>query len=302
MAVLHHLRTDRLASLGARTTIGRSRACTLRLEAARASGEHAAMMWTHDGWRLRDLGSSNGTWLGDRRLSAGQEVAVRAGDALAFGDTGDRWVLSDDRAPSPFARDEADGLTVQAEGGVLGLPSAEDPEVMVFRGAEGWIAEGPARRRAVHDQDLLTLHGVVWRLFLPTVLETTAMDDAPREPTLGGLRMRLQVSRDHEFVRVTLHDGARSFEVPPRTLHYMLVVLAEARVDPARPPADDATGWVDFEAVARALQVDYRTVGVYVCRLRQQLGGLGIASAGEIVERRPGALRLGRIAVDLSGG
>lgn len=302
MAVLHHLATDRLASLGARTTIGRSRACTLRLEAARASGEHAAMLWTHDGWHLRDLGSSNGTWLGDQRLSAGQEVPVAVGDTLAFGDTSDRWVLTDDGAPSSFARGELDGAVVHAEGGVLGLPSAEDPEVMVFQGAQGWIAEGPARRRAVIDQDVLTVQGVAWRLFLPMVLDTTLMDDGQRETTLVGLRLELRVSRDHEFVGVTLHDGDRPITVPPRTLHYMLVVLAQARQHPADPPADEHAGWVDVEEVARALMVDYRTVGVYVCRLRQQLGGLGIAAAGEIIERRPGALRLGRIPVALVGG
>lgn len=302
MAVLQHLRTARLASLGARTTIGRSRACTLRLKAGRASGEHAVMLWSDGGWRLRDLGSSNGTWIGDRRLAAGQEEALTAGVRLAFGDTGDRWVLVDDRPPSPFARHESGEQAVDADGGVLGLPSPEDPALMVFRRAGGWIAEDADGERPVHDQDLVTVHGVVWRLFLPTVLAATVLDDGRRPPALGGLSLKLAVSRDHEFVGVTLCEGERTIEVPPRTLHYMLVVLAQARPDPTQTPRDAETGWVDIEAVARALVVDYRTVGVYVCRLRQQFGGLGIDAAGDIVERRPGALRLGRIAVELVGG
>ena len=224
-----------------------------------------------------------------------------AGALLAFGAPDDRWALVDDRPPSPFARQEAADAVVDADGGVLGLPSTDDPAVMVFHGARGWVAEDQTRRRAVHDQDLLTVQGVVWRLFLPTALATTVMDDGAAPPALGGLRLRLAVSRDHEFVGVTLIDGQRVIEVPPRTLHYMLVVLAQARPDPAVAPKDPESGWVDVEAVARALLVDYRTVGVYVCRLRQQFGGLGISSAGEIVERRRGALRLGRIAVELIG-
>lgn len=298
MAVLHHLRTDRMASLGARTTIGRSRACTLRIDAPRASGEHAAMVWTADGWRLRDLGSSNGTWIGDTRLIAGAETPVAEGAALAFGDTDDRWVLVDARPPTPFARTADGAETVDAEGGVLGLPSGDDPRVMVFQSGGRWVAEDDRGPRPVSDQDPVVVDGVAWRLFLPVVIDTTVMDEGPR--AIGGLRLGLRVSRDHEFVAVTLAEGERVVDVPPRTMHYMLVVLAQAKREATGPAGE--RGWVDREAIAQALAVDPRTVDVYVLRLRQQLGRLGVPGAADILERGPGGqFRLGAVMVELTG-
>jgi pSer/pThr/pTyr-binding forkhead associated (FHA) protein len=44
--------------------IGRSTMCTLQIDAADVSKEHASLRWVGDGWELRDLGSRNGTFVG----------------------------------------------------------------------------------------------------------------------------------------------------------------------------------------------------------------------------------------------
>jgi hypothetical protein len=48
------------------------------------SAEHAVVEWGRDGWRLRDLGSTNGTTLNGRRLD-GRGVRMRGGEQVAFG-------------------------------------------------------------------------------------------------------------------------------------------------------------------------------------------------------------------------
>jgi hypothetical protein len=65
-----------------RLVIGRSSGCELVVEDDTVSRRHAALE-LHDGaWRLRDLGSRNGTWVNGRRAV---DVEVRPGDELQLG-------------------------------------------------------------------------------------------------------------------------------------------------------------------------------------------------------------------------
>ena len=61
-------------------TIGRSRQCTIRLDAtidAVASGKHLAIGHAPDiGWWIEDLGSTNGTWLGVERLTGRVPIPI----------------------------------------------------------------------------------------------------------------------------------------------------------------------------------------------------------------------------------
>ena len=47
------------------------------------SAEHARIEWARDGWRLSDLGSTNGTTLNGRRLD-GRAARLRGGEQVAF--------------------------------------------------------------------------------------------------------------------------------------------------------------------------------------------------------------------------
>jgi len=68
--------------LQARLTIGRSSACELVLADETVSRRHAELR-IHDGcWLLRDVGSSNGTWVNGRRVI---EAEVRPGDVIHLG-------------------------------------------------------------------------------------------------------------------------------------------------------------------------------------------------------------------------
>jgi len=51
-----------------------------------ASGRHALFFPTQGGWSVRDLGSTNGTWVNDRRLSANHALAE--GDRVRLGSDG----------------------------------------------------------------------------------------------------------------------------------------------------------------------------------------------------------------------
>lgn len=63
MGMLRREEGGLVVRLGARSVVGRSAGCTVRLEARGASGEHAVLFWATGRWQVRDLGSTNGTRL-----------------------------------------------------------------------------------------------------------------------------------------------------------------------------------------------------------------------------------------------
>src|SRR4051812_272813 len=73
-------RVDELVS--ARLLIGRSSQCHLVLADDTVSRRHAELRIEDGHWMLRDLGSSNGTWVNGRRIV---EAEVRPGDLVYLG-------------------------------------------------------------------------------------------------------------------------------------------------------------------------------------------------------------------------
>ncbi len=71
---------DRLS--GASLLLGRSSACQLVLADDTVSRRHAELRLHQGAWFIRDLGSSNGTWVNGRRV---MEAEVAPGDELQLG-------------------------------------------------------------------------------------------------------------------------------------------------------------------------------------------------------------------------
>lgn len=63
--------------------IGRAPGCGLRLNHISVSRHHAQLSGTEAGWKLRDLGSANGTWVNGRRVT--DPAPVGPGDQVRFG-------------------------------------------------------------------------------------------------------------------------------------------------------------------------------------------------------------------------
>jgi pSer/pThr/pTyr-binding forkhead associated (FHA) protein len=65
--------------------IGRAEACQVRIDDTYASQHHARLSTRDGAWVLEDLGSTNGTYLNDRRV--GSPAEVHAGDVVKIGKT-----------------------------------------------------------------------------------------------------------------------------------------------------------------------------------------------------------------------
>lgn len=295
MAVLQRNDTGQQVTLTSRALVGRERACAITISHPRVSREHAVVFWTGTLWRIRDLGSRNGTFVNGRRLGGGEEVALGPGAVLLFGDTSVQWCLIDDGPPIAMAIALGGGADQHAQGGVLALPHPEDPQVSIFRdGPGGWVIEREDGISPVQDGAVVRLGARSWRLSLP------AGTDGTMEPEqflrLGiGLGLRFAVSQDEEYVEVVVvHGAGRQQRLEPRSYHYALLTLARARLKDSGAPELER-GWIYADDLAKMLAVDRRTLNVHLHRARQQLGELGLDSGGFLIERRPGTgqIRIG---------
>jgi DNA-binding NtrC family response regulator len=91
--------------------VGRGSSCALRIEDTRVSGKHAFVQATDQGVRVRDLSSTNGTFVDDRRTD---QTWVTRPAVLTFGRTSYRLVLGDLEAnslPSPRSFGDVTGRT-----------------------------------------------------------------------------------------------------------------------------------------------------------------------------------------------
>ncbi|MDC0678443.1 FHA domain-containing protein [Sorangium atrum] len=295
MGALEELEAGRRRALGPRCVIGRHASCDLRFDDARISAEHALLRWLDGRWELRDLGSRNGTLVGDHRLVAGERVTLDRGSVVTLGGTRLGFVLVDASCPRASARHTESGEIRAADDGMLVLPSEARSVVTIYEDAAGrWMAEREHATEPVADSDVLVVDGEAWLLELPSGMSATVENAAGI--ALDVVELRFAVSRDEEHVEVTLAIGDRAIPVAPRSYHYLLLTLARIWLkDELSPPGD--RGWVDRKTLCRMLATDELKLNVDICRARKQFSALGIYGAAAIIARRPGTSQL-RIGID----
>ena len=110
------------------------------------------------------------------------------------------------------------------------------------------------------------------------------------------------VSRDEEHVEIELALGSGARVRPkPRAHLYLLLTLARQRLADRDqvPPSEE--GWVHQEDLRRMLKLSDNVLYTQIFRARRQLVAAGVATADEVIERRPGTglMRLGIRAIEV---
>lgn len=284
-----------------RCLIGRSRGCDLVLGGRDISGEHAALHWTGTHWELRDLGSRNGTRVGETPLTAGARVQLQRDFELRFGRESPPWVVVDAGAPQPMAVSLATGACQVAEGGYLALPTAEAPTLAVYQEASGrWVAERDGVTSEPEDRALVEAGGM-WRLHLPSAYRGT-WEDGAAPVLVSQLRLCFAVSRDEETVAVVAWAGERRMDLQARAHHYPLLLLARRRLaDQANGVAEADQGFIRQDELLALLKIGEDHLSISIHRARAQLGKAGVADAAALILRRPGTrlLRIGVAALEI---
>jgi pSer/pThr/pTyr-binding forkhead associated (FHA) protein len=93
---------------GREVTLGRSPECEVRLPSGQASRRHAAVCWKGERVVLRDLGSTNGTFVNGERASG--ERVLESGDRIGVGDAEVLFYCVDASVAAPEV--SSDGRTV----------------------------------------------------------------------------------------------------------------------------------------------------------------------------------------------
>lgn len=296
MGTLTHVASRRSIELPARCIAGRAALAHIRLTHASVSREHAVIEWHHGCWRVRDLGSRNGTAVNAARCSS-EYCDLAEGDVVAFGDEEERWQLTDAGPPPPSAV-TANGSLRVGRGDLLVLPDDEAPTHAVYAAGDGWMLDDGDEVRVVRHGDAVVVDGRRWELLLSSSAGMTT-ETRPRWQ-LEHVTAIFEFNRSEEHVRITLRHPDGEEILPDRSFHYMLLVLARARVDDAatRGASTSEAGWVETRVLADKLRVTVQKINLDVFRARRLLAGRAIAGAASIVERRPpGQLRFGILRV-----
>ncbi len=138
-------------ALGARTvTIGAHQTCDLVLVDPQVSRKHAEVAITPEGIRVKDLGSTNGTWFQGTRIG---EVVVSPGSTIRFGDSSIRISATDAPSLPPSHRDHFGKMAGQSVAmrelfAVLEMAAPTDATVLI-EGESGTGKELAAQ--AIHD-------------------------------------------------------------------------------------------------------------------------------------------------------
>lgn len=297
MAWLLNPATGEREYLAERSIVGRAEHSWIHIPHGSVSKEHAVIYFDNEAWLVRDLGSRNGTWANGTRLDPGASVSIGRESSLQFGDI--NAVLSTIEPPTLCVR-QASGSCLVAEGGVVILPDAENPLASIYEKVPGhWILDTAGEERAVHDGDTFYIGEERCRVHVPTAGSRKAFQSTQQslgQLSLSDLQLVLEVSSDGESIVTRLDGTGRSVEVPPRTSHHLLLLLARQRVEDQESGVPDTEcGWLYSDDFAKMLGFDRERVNVDIHRLRQQFAAVGVMDASRVIERRPTShqLRLG---------
>lgn len=282
------------------TRVGRASANELHLDDARVSQFHAVIAWATPGvWEVRDLGSSNGTFVDGSRLDVRHRRALAPGARIGFGDPHRGWTLVDDARPAPEVWDLATGARVIGTTHLLTVPGDDGPSDILEEASGHWVLERNGAVVDVHNGQTITLGGRRYRIVLPLPLVDTEPTTtlAPTGEPLEEAKLTFAVSHDLDWVGLRVEWAHGTWE-SSRAYNRALLVLAQARLrDAARAgSAPHSHGWVYADEVCTL--ADYEGVGrlnVEVHRARTDFARQGIPGAPTIVQRRRGTgqIRLG---------
>ena len=299
MAVLHNKHLRRRVMLRPVHTFGRHPASSRTvLQEADVSKLHAVVRWNGALWEICDQ-SRNGTYVSGDKLQPGQWRVLQMGDVIRFAASQQaQWTVMDLDAPCVclFAVDEPSQIYVLGPDENL-LPSANHPEVNLYRNEDQWLLDRMERIDALSDGDCVRISGRMWEFVQGETLDAT-QEVSPPDGLLDAqlLQFDFRLSQNEEHASLDVHVGQQVISLGERIHHYTLATLARQRLRDARqgiePPSQ---GWIALDNLARMLGVDPPYINIQMFRARQQISR-ALPSARQpasLFERRRGEIRFG---------
>jgi hypothetical protein len=289
MGSIREIATGRTQLLEPEHVVGRAPLCALRLDPLYVSAQQALLRWTSEHWEIKDLASSNGTFLDGARIKPGEEYTVRKGATIAFGSLNEQWDLVDESPPPVMAIPIEGGDAVLLEGELLALPSPNDPLATIYRApTRGWVIERPDYSvLPMVNQQIFECGGRSWKFCCTEDICPTRRFDPTPEMAVRNIELSFSVSKDEEFVQIHLTCAGRTVDLGARAHNYLLLILARRRVADAREGhPETACGWIDYEDFSNDPRMTAPILNIDVFRIRRQFAAAGVIDAAHIIERR----------------
>jgi hypothetical protein len=289
MAVLEDSQGRRV-TLGSQCLIGRAPHCRVRIADKRVSWDHARLSWLREGWWLRDLNSTNGTWADGHRLGADDRIPLTVGQKLSFGHHSISYRVDSIDAPRFRLRSLTDDRVICPANTLVGLPSDDDPLLTVCLGVRGWSIEDSNQVRMLLDQETIEFGQERWQAEVPPITDDVAETGTQREQPLIDVRdliLELDVTADREDISATVTVDGRAYQMPNRSHHELLLLLVEARLSAQHQRvSDEDAGWMTLDEATRSAAVGINKLNLDIFRLRREFEGLGLRDPRQLIERR----------------
>ena len=264
---------------------------------------HAVIEYQDDMWWLKDL-SSNGTWLNHKRLDKHKAVSLKKGDVVSLaGSNGTEYEVGDVGLPCdhliPLRLEEHQAAIPLSRYNLL--PSESAPEYsLVFQAQfNHWQLESVQASKPQHslvrDGDIIELAGSPWRLQSSANYAAT-LSLSPSVESIHEMGLCFNVSQDEESTRLSVQCSDQTIDLKVRSHHYLSLLLARKRIaDMQRQLNEDSQGWLYTNELTKLLGIDEYHANIQIHRFRKQVADnlTSLADLDQLIERRPGMLRLG---------
>jgi FHA domain-containing protein len=311
MGAIREIATGQTRVLEPEHFVGRMSApkCSQTLSHPQVSGLHAVLRWTGQGWELKDLNSTNGTYLDGRRIHPTGALKVGKGSRIGFGSRAEQWEIVDAGAPEVMAIPLDGGDPARLDGEMIPLPSSDDPSATIYHTLDGgWVLEQSDEPvMPIVNAQVFDAVGRLWRFCCSDLSQTTLAAASSRtglaEIDVEQVHLSFEVSRDEEYVHIQATHRGRPIDLGARAFHYLLLTLARRRIDDAKEGFPDTScGWIDVDELARDPSMAPPRLNIDVFRIRKQFERAGLLDAPKIIERRPRPrqLRIGTRSLSIS--
>lgn len=278
-----------------RCIVGRARTAHWIQQSDLISAEHAVIAYTSLGWTLRDLSSTNGSWVDGVAISG--EVVLVENAQVSFGHEENVWTFVDVSPPHARVKCRKSGTKYETLAGYLSLPATGQPEANLYQSEDGWILERGGQVHVVADSMTFTLPSGDYEVHLPRGVFSATSSTVVLSEGEQPLVLHFDVSFDEEHVAIQLSYQGKSLNLEHRSHSYLLLTLARRRErdqkDPHCPPQE--AGWCETRELAEAFHASPEQLNLWVWRARKQVQELHPELASLVIERRPSlaVLRIG---------
>ena len=271
--------------------VGRDSRCDLVIADPRVSMTHASVRWDGSNWCVRDMGSTNRTFINHEPVARGEVRTLQQGDRIDFG-TASIWELVDHERPGASA-------TCVDSGRVAVSPDEQVLEVsatlVLYRGEDGyWHTHDGRKQDNFQDGDFVSDGEQHYRLSLPIMVAPTAPGGGFVGRLVADTHLKLEVSPGEDRVEATLSCDGSDIPLGRHGHNRVLLVLARARMqDEADALPVSLSGWRDVYEISDQTYRDLPRLNTEVYRIRKKLSHLRLANFADIIERDEDQIRLG---------